>query len=37
MTVRGRILLADDEETILQSTAALLRRKYRKGWEVDGL
>jgi DNA-binding response OmpR family regulator len=27
MTVRGRILLADDEETILQSTAALLRRE----------
>lgn len=27
MTVRGRILLADDEETILESTAALLRRE----------
>lgn len=32
MTVRGRILLADDEETILQSTAALLRRE---GYECE--
>lgn len=32
MTVRGRILLADDEETILQSTAALLQRE---GFECE--
>lgn len=32
MTVRGRILLADDEETILHSTAALLRRE---GFECE--